>query len=35
MVGDQHRTIADVARELAVDDETLGNSGPPGTHRPR
>jgi len=25
MVGDQHRTIADVARELGVNDETLGN----------
>jgi len=25
MVGDQHRTIADVARELGVDDETLGS----------
>jgi transposase len=29
MVGDQHRTIADVARELGINDETLGNSGPP------
>jgi len=25
MVGDQHRTIAEVARELGVNDETLGN----------
>jgi transposase len=25
MVGDQHRTIADVARELGVNDEALGN----------
>jgi hypothetical protein len=31
MVGDQHRTIADVARELGVNDETVGNSGAPGT----
>jgi len=31
MVLDQHRTIADVARELGVNDETLGISGPPGT----
>jgi len=31
MVGDQHRTIAELAHELGVNDETLGNSGAPGT----
>jgi len=34
LVLDQHRTIADVSRELGVNEQTLGNSGAPGTHRP-
>jgi len=34
LVLDQQRTIADVSRELGVNEQTLGNSGAPGTHRP-
>ncbi|WP_083769367.1 transposase [Acidimicrobium ferrooxidans] len=35
LVLDQRRTIAEVARELGVNEQTLGNSRAPGTHRPR
>jgi transposase len=35
MVLDQHRTIADVARELGVNDETLGNWVRQERNRPR
>ncbi|WP_083769402.1 transposase [Acidimicrobium ferrooxidans] len=35
LVLDQHRTIAEVARELGVNEQTPGNSRAPRTHPPR